>query len=165
MTEIAAGSSVERRMVGVIAEWQAVDNPWIDHRWRVVAALDGAPEIPAWTCLQETAAMRRYYAGAAELALYPRETDTLRHNLLSLVPSVYVFLRACAAAPGMELVGATVCVGEAHAHADTGSDLVEAVPMPPGIAGWIASFAERHHVEEPVFKRKREGVAERGRRP
>ena len=135
-----AGSRVERRLIGVVAEWQAVDNAWVDHRWRVTAILDGVPDLAAWACIEASPHRRSYYAGAAELALYPRETDTLRHNLASAAPSVYVFLRATAQAPGMELLGATVCVGEAHAHADTGCDLVEAVAMPPGIAAWTAAF-------------------------
>jgi hypothetical protein len=159
-------SSVETRSIGVIAEWQAVDNAWIDHRWRVTAVLDGAPDLPAWTCIENTPGMRRFYAGPAELSLFPRETDTLKHNLESSAPAVYVFLRATGQPPGMELIGATVCVGEAHAHADTGSDLVEAVPMPAAIAAWTADYVARHHVEEEPFRRRREGVGgrDRGRR-
>jgi hypothetical protein len=155
---------VEHRSIGVIAEWQAVDNPWIDHRWRVTAILDGAPGLPEWTCLEETPGLRRYYAGAADLALYPRETDTLRHNLASAAPAIYVFLRATRDPPWMALLGATVCVGEAHAHADTGSDLVEAVPMPAEIVAWVADFVARNHVEEEPFRRRREGVEGAGRR-
>jgi hypothetical protein len=154
----------EHRMIGVVAEWQAVDNAWIDHRWRVTAILDGVPDLPAWTCIESSPPLRRYYAGPAELALFPRETDTLKHNLEGAAPSVYVFLRPAQQAPGMELVGATVCAGEAHAHADTGSDLVEAVPMPPGVAAWTADFVARHHREAEPFRRKRDGVAERDER-
>ena len=65
----------------------------------------------------------------------------------------------------MDLLGATVCVGEAHAHADTGSDLVEAVPMPVGIAAWVASFVARNHVEEEPYRRRREGVGSAGATP
>jgi len=148
-------------MIGVVAEWQAVDNAWIDHRWRVTAILDGVPDLAEWTCIEDTPRLRRYFAGAAELALYPRETDTLKHNLESSAPAVYVFLRSVPQPPGMALLGATVCVGEAHAHADTGCDLVEAVPMPPGIAAWTADFVALHHREVEPFRRKREGVAER----
>ena len=157
-------SAMERRMVGVVAEWQAVDNAWIDHRWRVTAILDGVPDLPDWASIAAAPRARRYYAGAAELALYPRETDTLKHNLESAAPSVYVFLRPVQRPPGMALVGATVCVGEAHAHADTGGDLVEAVPMPPGIAAWTADFVARHHREREPFRRTREGAAERDAR-
>ena len=126
-------ADVQQRRIGVIAERQAVDNPWIDHRWRVTAILDTAPAVPAWTCLERNASVQRFYAGPADLMLFPRETDTLKYNIEGDAPAVYVFLRTAPGVPGMEVAGATVCVGEAHAHADTGSDLVEPVPMPPAI--------------------------------
>ena len=146
----------EQREVGVIAEWQAVESEWSDHRWRVVDLLPGAAQVPAWTLLASSPGMRRYFAGNAELHLYPLETDTLKHNLEGPQPAVYVFLRTTEAAPGMSLLGATVCAGEAQAHVDTGSDLVEAVPMPPDLAAWVADFVARNHVERPGWKRKRD---------
>lgn len=154
-------TDVQQRRIGVIAERQAVDNPWVDHRWRVTAILDTAPDVPAWTCLERSAAVQRYYAGAADLLLFPRETDTLKYNIEGAAPAVYVFLRSAPGAPGMALAGATVCVGEAHAHADTGSDLVEPVPMPAAILDWVSAFVAAHHVERAVWKRQREGVTER----
>ena len=151
----------ERREVGVIAEWQAVDSPWCDHRWRVTAVLPGAAAVTPWAVLDEGPRHRRYFAGNAELLLFPLETDTLKHNLEGRQAAVYVFLRMTAVAPGMALLGATVCAGEAQAHVDTGSDLVEAVPMPPEIAAWVADFVARHHVERPSYKRRRDR-SERG---
>ena len=157
-------SNHERREVGVIAEWQAVESAWCDHRWRVTELLPGAAAAAPWTLLDATPSIRRYFAGNAELLLYPLETDTLKHNIEGPQPAVYVFLRTTGAAPGMTLLGATVCAGEAQAHVDTGSDLVEAVPMPPGIAEWVAGFVERHHVERPAFRRQRDR-SERGSGP
>ncbi len=146
----------ESREIGVVAEWEAVDSPWITHRWRVSELLPGPAAATPWTLLDAGPNRRRYFAGNAELALYPLETDTLKHNLEGPEPAVYVFLRATAAAPGMTLLGATVCAGEAGAHADTGSDLVEAVPMPPGIRDWVADFVTRHHIERPAWRRQRD---------
>lgn len=148
-------SRSERREVGVVVERQAVDNPWADHRWRVTDVLPGPAHAAPWTVLDESPGVLRYFAGNAELALFPLETDTLKSNLEGPRPAVYVFLRASDAAPGIALHGATVCAGEAEAHADTGGDLVEAVPMPPGIQEWVADFVARHHVERPVHRRKR----------
>ena len=152
---------VWQRRIGIVAERQAVDNPWIDHRWRVSEILDPAPEVPAWTCLDNAESTRRFYAGAVELLLFPRETDTLKYNLEGVAPAVYVFLRRVGGTPGMSLAGATVCVGEAHAHADTGSDQVEPVPMPQSILDWVTAFVAEHHVEREVWKRKRDKAAER----
>jgi len=154
-------SGQERREVGVIVEWQAVESPWCDHRWRVTEVLPGAAAAAPWAVLDEGPDHRRYFAGNAELLLFPLETDTLKHNLEGRHPAVYVFLRTTAAPPGMVLLGATVCAGEAQAHVDTGSDLVEAVPMPPEIAAWVTGFVERHHVERPNYKRRRDR-SERG---
>ena len=148
-------SAAERREVGVLAEWQAVDNPWADHRWRVVDILSGPAAAAAWTVLHEEPGRRRYFAGNAELLLFPLETDALKANVEGPAPSVYVFLRVSDVSPGMALLGATVDAGEAGAHADTGSDLVEAVAMPPGIAAWVSDFVAQHHVERAQFKRKR----------
>jgi hypothetical protein len=150
-------ADIQQRRIGVIAERQSVQNPWIDHRWRVTAVLTSAPDVPAWTCLHQTAAVQRYYAGPADVMLFPRETDTLKYNIEGAAPAVYVFLRAAPGTQtGMALAGATVCVGEAHAHADTGSDLVEAVPMPADIRQWVADFVAAHHVGRPVWKRQRD---------
>jgi hypothetical protein len=151
----------EQRMVGIVAERQTVDNPWIDHRWRVTGILPGVPAVPDWTCLEDRGGTRRYYAGAAELLLFPRETDTLKYNIEGEAPAIYVFMRAQPAPPGMALVGATACVGEAHAHVDSGSDLVEAVPMPADLHAWIADFVTRHHVDRPAWKRRRDGARKR----
>jgi hypothetical protein len=148
--------SSERREVGVIAEWQAVDNPWADHRWRVTEVLAGPAVAAPWTVLAEAPRMRRYFAGNAELLLFPLETDALKANVEGPAPSIYVFLRQTAMAPGMTLLGATADAGEAGAHADSGSDVVEAVPMPASILAWVTDFVARHHVEREGFKRRRE---------
>ena len=155
-------SAAERREVGVVVEWQAVDNPWMDHRWRVVEVLPGPAAAAAWTVLDSSETRRRYFAGNAELLLFPLETDALKANVEGPAPSVYVFLRTASEAPGMALLGATVDAGEAGAHADTGSDVVEAVPMPGVIADWVGDFVQRHHVERKGFKRKRDRWAEGG---
>ncbi len=157
-------SAAERREVGVVVEWEALDNPWVDHRWRVAEVLPGPAGVAAWTVLDEDARQRRYFAGNAELLLFPLETEALKANVEGPAPSVYVFLRSAETAPGMALLGATVDVGEAGAHADTGRDLVESVPMPAPILAWVAEFVARHHVERAQFKRKRDRWSEGGGR-
>ena len=155
--------AAERREVGVVVEWQAVDNPWTDHRWRVMEVLPAAATVHPWTLLANDPARRRYFAGNAELLLFPLETDALKANVEGPAPSIYVFLRSTDATPGMALLGATVDAGEAGAHADTGSDVVEAVPMPAPVLDWVADFVARHHVERTPFKRKRERWADTAR--
>ena len=88
-------SDVQSRLVGVVVERQPVENAWIDHRWRVTGLLPGAAAVPDWTCLEERDGMRRYYAGAAELLLFPMETETLKYNIEGEAPAI---LRVPAAA-------------------------------------------------------------------
>ena len=52
-------SRSERREVGVVVEWQAVDHPWADHRWRVTELLPGPAAAAPWTLLDETPGLRR----------------------------------------------------------------------------------------------------------
>jgi hypothetical protein len=65
-------------------------------------------------------------------------------------------LRTSGEAPGMRLLGATVDPGEAHAHADTGDDLVEALPLPAPIRDWLTAFVEAHPVRRTHWKRRRD---------
>ena len=42
---------------------------------------------------------------------------------------------------------------EAAAYSEA---IVEAVPMPDGLIAWVQDFVDRHHVDEPFEKRKRD---------
>lgn len=151
------GGRIEARRVGVIVDRLTVDHPWADHRWAAAQVLPGAPDrAEPWTPIAEEPGGTRYFAGVAEIVLYPGETATLKYNVEGPEPAVYVFLRASEAPPGLTLFGVTACPGEAHAHADTGDDLVEAVPMPAPLVDWVRDFVARNHVERPAYKRKRD---------
>jgi hypothetical protein len=161
MTATAAA----RREIGVVLERRRVDHPWQEHAWRAVAVLPDVPAAPPGTEIAAGEGWARLYAGAAELELFPLETDSYKHNLEGTPPSVFVVLRRTESEPPLALHGATVCVGQAHAHADTMDNVVEALPMPAEIRDWLADFVARHHVERAWFKRKRDRVdpARRGR--
>ncbi|HEX9463529.1 MAG TPA: DUF3305 domain-containing protein [Alphaproteobacteria bacterium] len=134
----------EIRRVGVIVERRALDNPWIDHSWRPVQVLPGAPASAPWTKLAEGPGWQRLYAGPAELTLYRHETESYQYNLDSREPGVWVFLRRVQDERGVELLGASCDPGEAHAHSDTGDDIVDAVPMPAPILAWVSDYVRRH---------------------
>ena len=40
--------------VGVVVERRVLQNPWVDHAWKPVAVLPGAPAAAPWTILAET---------------------------------------------------------------------------------------------------------------
>ena len=146
----------ERMMVGVVVEHRRIDHPWQSHRWQAVDVLPGEPAAAAWTVLGQGEGWVRYLAGAAELSLFPGECETYAYNLQSREPAIYVVLRKSDDARGIKLLGATVDPGEAHAHADTGDDLVEALPLPGPVREWMEAFVAVHYVERTKWKRKRD---------
>ncbi|MCE2921299.1 MAG: DUF3305 domain-containing protein, partial [Roseomonas sp.] len=84
------------------------------------------------------------------------DTDNYKHNLESSNPSIWVVLRPVETAPGFALQRVTVDAGEAHLYADSGSDLMEAVPLPPGIRAALEAFVAEHHRDRGFHKRKRD---------
>lgn len=156
MADPALPPETELRRVGVIVERRVLDNPWVDHSWRPVQVLPGVPDSEPWTKLDEGEGWVRYYAGPADLYLFRHETETYAYNIESTQPAVWVFLRASVDERGIELHGASVDPGEAHAHNDTGDDIVDFVPMPDPILDWVTDYVRRHPPTKEHFKRKRD---------
>lgn len=146
--------------VAVLAERRPGVTRWADEVWRVVEVLEEAPPVAPWTLLREEAGRSLFFAGAAEVILHPTDTANYKHNLEAAQPLVWAVLRPAgpgAATPaGFTLQTVTVDPGEAHIHADTGNDLVEALPMPPGLKAAAAAFVAEHHTERAFFKRQRD---------
>jgi hypothetical protein len=90
------------------------------------------------------------------VALHPSDTPNYRHNLEADPPRVWVVLRPVEAAPGMALQAVTVDAGEAHHYGDVGADLLESLPIPPGLRAATEAFVARHHVERGFHKRRRD---------
>ncbi len=151
-----ATSVSEQRVVGVVIERRRLDNPWVDHDWHAVQVLVGTPDSPPGTPLGEDARGTRFYAGSADLTLYRRETESYRYNLDSSAPSVFVVLRRTLDEREVELHAATVCAAEAHAHAEAGDDIVDAVAMPDEIRDWLAAYVDANPPPRPPAKRRRE---------
>lgn len=153
--------------VGVVVERRKASNPWIDFVWQPVAVLPGEPEAAPWTVLGQEADRTIFYAGTATITLYRGETGNYRDNLIARTPSVWVALRPGEGDPPYRLFAVTVDPAEGESFTETGTELVEAVPMPAPIRDEVAAFVAEHHVERPVFKRKRdranpEALARRG---
>ncbi|MGG5807860.1 DUF3305 domain-containing protein [Falsiroseomonas sp. CW058] len=143
--------------VGVLVERRPAVSRWADHVWRAVEVLEDAPEVPPWTVLREEAGRTLFFAGLAEVELHPTDTSNYKHNLEAATPLVWVILRPAAETPsGWRLQTVTVDPGEAHVHADVGADLLESLPMPPGLRAVTAGFVARHHKERGFWKRKRD---------
>lgn len=142
--------------VGVIVERRSLSNPWVDHAWVPVGVLAGVPAAAPWTVLHETPAISRFYAGRTQLEFFGTDTTMYRENLRSARPSLWVALRHAHTPQGIVLHLVTADPSDAEALTETGTDIIEAVPMPAEIRQQLAVFVETHHVERPFIKRKRD---------
>ncbi len=143
--------------VGVVVERRKAKSQWAHFVWRPVAVLAGVPEAEPWTVLDAGTDRTMYYAGAAEVALYRSDCSNYRINLADAAPQLWVILRETGVDPPYKVVAVTADPGEGEAFTESGTDLVESVPMPEPICATIAAFVAAHHVGDEVFaKRKRD---------
>ncbi|HSG95467.1 MAG TPA: DUF3305 domain-containing protein [Afifellaceae bacterium] len=146
------------RHVSVVAERRPAVSRWADEVWHVVAVLDGRAGAEPFTQLgQEPDGVVRYFAGSTELLLHRKETEAYRSNLAG-DRVLYVIMHAEEGDPPFTLHDVTASPYEAADHLDSGEELVESVPMPDAIAGWMEAFCDFHHVETPFKKRRRDKV-------
>lgn len=151
-----SASPVERFPVTVLVERRPSANRWVDAVWLPVSVHPGRVDAEPWQVVAEADGITRFVAGSTDLEAHPAETAALKDNLEAAEPAVYVVLRRTQTPIGWTLLLVTVDPMEAHAHADCGDDLVEALPMPPSMRLWLTRFVERHHVERERIKRQRD---------
>ena len=144
--------------VGVVVERRKATSPWLDIVWRPVAVLGGVPDAAPWTALANAGDAATFYVGGAEIELYRTEAEHYLSNLASGVPSVWVALRPTGAEPPYDLFAVTADPTEGESYTQAGDDLVDAVPMPAAIRQIVEAFVAEHHVEQPIYRRKRDGA-------
>ncbi|MGX9431309.1 MULTISPECIES: DUF3305 domain-containing protein [Bradyrhizobium] len=149
-------TALERISVGVVVERRKGRSAWADVLWRPVSVLVGSPSAAPWTPLDRQGEVTLFYAGEAVIELHRTETGNYRDNLASGSPTLWVNLRPTGSEPPYELLAVTADPAEGEAFTDAGSNLVEAVPMPAGVAEIVERFVARHHVERPFIKRQRD---------
>jgi hypothetical protein len=142
--------------VGVVVERRKAQSPWIDFTWKPVAVLAGLPEAAPWTRLSKEGDGATFYAGTAEVELHRTETGNYRDNLGSGAPKLWVALRPTGVEPPFEIFAVTADPSEGEAWTESGSDLVDVVPMPDALRATVDAFVTEHHVERPFYKRKRD---------
>jgi hypothetical protein len=150
--------------VGVVVERRKAKSMWVDYLWRPVSVLAGKPTAAPWTTLAAEAESSLFFAGEAVIELHRTETTNYRANLASGAPALWVALRPVASERPYEILAVTADPAEGEAFTDAGSNLVEAVPMPPDIVAAVAQFVAQHHVERPFVKRQRNQQAPSSRR-
>jgi hypothetical protein len=141
--------------VGVVVERREANSRWADVIWRPVAVLAGLPDAAPWTILATEGAAVTFYAGPAEIELYPSDTDNYRRNLEAGMPFLWVALQATPNEPPYEIAAVTADPAEAEGLTESAQAIVEAVPMPGSLRDAIASFVAEHHVERIFEKRTR----------
>jgi hypothetical protein len=148
---------VEREiLIGLVVERLDPSNAWGEPIWLPCQALDGIPEAPPWTILSKGADRVRYFAGAFAVQLYSTETAYYRSNLLADRPRLWVVMRPDGAEPPVDIVAVTADPTEGEGYTETGTNVVEVIDIPPGLAAAIAEFVDEHHVERVFEKRKRD---------
>jgi hypothetical protein len=142
--------------VGVVAERRKAQSMWADFLWRPVSVFAGIASAAPWTPLDTGAETTLFYAGEAVIELHRTETTNYRDNLASAAPALWVVMQPTASDPPYEVLTVTADPAEGEAFTDAGTNLVEAVSMPPDIVEIIARFIVQHHVERPFVKRRRD---------
>jgi uncharacterized protein DUF3305 len=142
--------------VGVVAERRKAQSMWADFLWRPVSVFAGIASAAPWTPLDTAAETTLFYAGEAVIELHRTETTNYRDNLASAAPALWVVMQPTASDPPYEVLTVTADPAEGEAFTDAGTNLVEAVSMPPDIVEIIARFIVQHHVERPFVKRRRD---------
>lgn len=151
--------------VGVVVERRKAKSAWADFLWLPVSVFAGKPVAAPWTPLDMQADTTLFFAGEAVVELHRTETTNYRDNLASGAPALWIALRPAASERPYEILSVTADPTEGEAFTDAGSNLVEAVPMPPDIVEVVAKFVAQHHVERPFVKRQRDQKAPSHRRP
>jgi hypothetical protein len=157
--------AVERKLVGLVVERRKLDNPWVDHAWAPVLVFPEAPVTPPWTTIRSSERATQFYAGPAELTLHSTDTASYRDNLTMAQPLLWVALSVDGREPPVDIVCVTADPAEGEALTETGTYVVETLPMPPEIAAWVTRFTAEHHVERLFYKRKRDKAQSARARP
>ncbi len=142
--------------VGVVVERRKARSMWVDFLWRPVSVFTGKPSAAPWTPLDTGAEATLFFAGEAVIELHRTETTNYRDNLRSGAPALWVALRPVASERPYEILAVTADPAEGEAFTDAGSNLVEAVPMPPEVVAAVGQFIAEHHVERAFVKRRRQ---------
>jgi hypothetical protein len=142
--------------VGVVVERRKARSAWVDFLWRPVSVFAGKPTAAPWTPLDTEADTTLFFAGQAVIELHRTETTNYRDNLASRTPALWIALRPVASERPYEILTVTADPAEGEAFTDAGSNLVEAVPMPPDVVEVVVKFIAQHHVARPFVKRQRD---------
>jgi Protein of unknown function (DUF3305) len=145
--------------VGLVLERRTLTGAWGGIAWRPSAIFPTAPDVAAWTPLGRSTEVERFYAGEVAICLYSTDTANYRDNMESGAPKLWVVLCPTDAEPPVTVMLVTADPAEGEANTEAGTNIVETIDMPTEISAIVEAFVAAHHVERPIIKRRREGVA------
>ena len=144
--------------IGVIVAREALDNPWQDHRWRVVDVILDAPPVVDWREMGRVGDTMLYHAATLPLELHRKETPAYRQNLESGEPAVWIVLRQDPSSSGhrpIEVHAVSASPHDVQAYGESELEAIQCVPMPAPLLALVEHFLSLHHVDEPFVKRQR----------
>ena len=142
--------------LGVVVRRTPGVTRWSKWAWKAVAVLPGAGPAD-WTVLREEGEVAEFHAATRPLDLHGAECEAYMAGLADKVPAVYVVMRKSAqGGRPFDVVLVTASPFEAQDYTDNGEDIVEKVPMPDGLIGWVRDFTDRFFEEEVFIKRRRD---------
>ncbi|MGP6085748.1 DUF3305 domain-containing protein [Antarctobacter jejuensis] len=129
---------------------------WAKWVWTASAVLPGAGPAD-WRELRREGDAAEFHAATLDLELHGADTGAYLHELQARSPSVYIVLRDEGGSDcPLNVLTVTASPYEAQDYADSGEEIIEKVPMPPALLGFVAEFVEEFHEEEVFIKRKRD---------
>lgn len=131
---------------------------WAKEIWTPVGVIPGAPDED-WKVMVRDGDVVDFHAGTVTLELFRADVEAYLVSLNMAKPSIWVIMdrdESAASPSGWFVSAITASAYEAQDSLDSGESIVEAVPIPESLAGWIQEFIDLHYIEEPFVKRRRD---------
>ena len=141
--------------LGVVMRRSPGVTRWAKWSWKATAILPGAGQA-TWRELRREGDVVEYHAATRMLELFAAETEAYVHGLAARIPGIYVVMRRVAGEFPLDIVLVTASPFEAQDYADSSEDIVEKVPMSPGLITWVGEFLDEFHETESFVKRQRD---------
>ncbi|WP_417565026.1 DUF3305 domain-containing protein [Marinobacter sp.] len=146
--------------VGAVVRRSPGVTRWETNIWKPVAVIPGAPEA-FWREMVREGEVVDYHAGTVTMELFRADVEGYLVSLNMAVPSIWIIMDrdiTRQSPSGWVVSTITASAHEALDALDSGESIVEAVPIPESLAAWIKEFIDKHYIEEPFKKRRRDEI-------
>ncbi|PHQ25745.1 molybdopterin-guanine dinucleotide biosynthesis protein MobA [Marinobacter guineae] len=146
--------------VGAVVRRSPGVTRWAKTIWTPVAVIPGAPEA-FWREMVREGNVVDYHAGTVTMELFRADVEGYLVSLNMAVPSIWIVMDkdiTSQSPSGWVVSTITASAHEALDALDSGESIVEAVPIPESLAAWIKEFIDKHYIEEPFKKRRRDEI-------